>query len=371
MSESLNVIENMNLNIFAEDSSLAVVEERQLHNFAHGALIETLDDVLSEVDVDGDVILDSLTIDLNVNASGEVFRQIAELLRNELKSKLAPAVFRAQSAPVTDMLANVYRQHLPVDQSSNVERRFDALAESWYQDHPGQKFNPQAFAESVIKMMQAENPQMDIQQIAYVVYQWLLHAKNANSHRKPQPVPNTHEVQHSELESGKTSHEVSDSGLVLLSPYLSALFDRTGCLEKGVIVSDDAKRKALAVLKYAAFGMYSEPPRNAAVMNLLCGLPLTPVFLVNELPEVSDDEKRLVDSLLKAVIANWKAVGQMSPDGLRGSYFVRNGSVETADATDVLTVEKKAYDILLDKLPWSFTVVKHPWMKKALNVKWR
>ena len=41
MSESLNIIENMNLNIFAEDSSLAVVEERNLHNFAHGALIET------------------------------------------------------------------------------------------------------------------------------------------------------------------------------------------------------------------------------------------------------------------------------------------------------------------------------------------
>ena len=53
MSESLNIIENMNMNITVEDSSLPVASERELHSFAHGALIETLDDVLADVNVDG------------------------------------------------------------------------------------------------------------------------------------------------------------------------------------------------------------------------------------------------------------------------------------------------------------------------------
>ena len=84
MSESLNIVENLNLNISVEDSSLPVATERELYSFAHGALIETLDKSLAEVNVDGDVTLDSLTIDLNVDAQGDVFRQIANALRDAL-----------------------------------------------------------------------------------------------------------------------------------------------------------------------------------------------------------------------------------------------------------------------------------------------
>lgn len=366
MSESLNIVENLNLNISVEDSSLPVATERELYSFAHGALIETLDKSLAEVNVNGDVTLDSLTIDLNVDAQGDVFRQIADALRDALKSKIGSAVFKAQSKPVTTMLADVYRQHMPIDKSSVLEHRFDALAESWEAEHQGQKFNPLAFSESVIKKMQAENPQMDIQQIAYVVYQRILQMKNAKTVRTPDKNP-----RNSEQDLAKTAYEIMDSGLVLLAPYLPALFERTGCIEKGVFANEESQRKALAVLKYAAYGNYAEPPKDAALMNLLCNLPVSPVLYVDELPKVSDSEKELIDSLLNAVIANWKAVGHMSPDGLRGTYFVRNGTLETAGASDMLTVETKTFDILLDKLPWGYSMIKHSWMKKVLNVKWR
>ena len=264
------------------------------------------------------------------------------------------------------MLADVYRQHMPIDKSSVLEHRFDALAESWEAEHQGQKFNPLAFSESVIKKMQAENPQMDIQQIAYVVYQRILQMKNAKTARTPDKNP-----RNSEQDLAKTAYEIMDSGLVLLAPYLPALFERTGCIEKGVFANEESQRKALAVLKYAAYGKYAEPPKDAALMNLLCNLPVSPVLYADELPKVSDSEKELIDSLLNAVIANWKAVGRMSPDGLRGTYFVRNGTLETAGASDMLTVETKTFDILLDKLPWGYSTIKHPWMKKVLNVKWR
>lgn len=366
MSESLNIVENLNLNISVEDSSLPVATERELYSFAHGALIETLDKSLAEVNVDGDVTLDSLTIDLNVDAQGDVFRQIADALRDALKSKLGSAVFKAQSKPVTTMLADVYRQHMPIDKSSVLEHRFDALAESWEAEHQGQKFNPLAFSESVIKKMQAENPQMDIQQIAYVVYQRILQMKNAKTARTPDK-----NSRNSEQDLAKTAYEIMDSGLVLLAPYLPALFERTGCIEKGVFANEESQRKALAVLKYAAYGKYAEPPKDAALMNLICNLPVSPVLYADELPKVSDSEKELIDSLLNAVIANWKAVGHMSPDGLRGTYFVRNGTLETAGASDMLTVETKTFDILLDKLPWGYSMIKHSWMKKVLNVKWR
>ena len=367
MSGSQNVIENMSLNITVEDRYSSIVSERNLYSFAQGVLLETIDEVLKEVDVEENVKLDSLTLDLKVENNTDPFEQIAKTLRAELKSKLKSVVLKSQTTPVTTMLAEVYRQHLPMEKTSALEHRFDELADRWNEEHKGEKFNPLNFSESIIKMMQAENPNMDIQQIACVVYQRIVQAKNAKKSKDNKSSQNEHDI----ADSSKMLYETADSGLVLISAYLPVLFERTGCVVKGAFVSEDAKMKALSFLKYATFGQYKEPPRNAAVMNLLCGLPVTPVFAADDLPKLSDEEKALVDSLHTAIISNWSAVGHMSPDGLRSTYLVRAGTVETSGATDLLTVENKTFDILVDRLPWAFSVIKHPWMKKVLNVKWR
>ena len=36
----------------------------------------------------------------------------------------------------------------------------------------------------------------------------------------------------------------------------------------------------------------------------------------------------------------------------------------------LLTVEEKAYDILLETIPWGFRQVRLPWLKKYVQVKW-
>ena len=366
MSRMRNIIDNLNLNLSLDGSVSELVSERELYGFAHGALAETLEELLDEVVTEGDVVIDSLTIDLDVDRSRDVFQQIADGLRSALRQKLKPAVFNAQSAPVTNMLAEVYRHHLPMEKASDIEFRFKEIAEAWNREHPDQKFNSLSLAETVIKRMHEEFPNIDVQQIAYVVYQKIMQQKNAKKEQAVQKV----RKEPAPFDSKKLL-EVADAGLVLISPYLPALFQRAGCFENGAFANDDAKLKALSVLKYVAFGAYKEPLKNAAVMNLLCGLPATPIAYVEDLPKISDDEKSLVDSLLGAVIANWRAVGHMSPDGLRSTYLVRYGEIDTDGETDLLTVENKTYDILIDKLPWGYSMIKHPWMKKVLNVKWR
>ena len=360
MSTSQNVIHDMNLNIEFENPAHPIVSESELYGFANGPFIECIDEILDGIHIEGDVELDSLSVDLELDGEGDIFLRILDGLRDSLRSKLDTAVFKAKSDPVTSMLANVYRQYLPMEKSSNIERALDSFLEKWKAEHDCEMFNSLGFSEMVLRKIQAEFPHLDWQQIACVVYQKILQMKNSS---KPQKSDN--------LASLKNAETVADSGLVLISPYLPPLFERTCCTEKGTFISEASQKKSLAVLKYAAFGNYKEPPGNAAVMNLLCGLPVTPVYYADELPGLSDSEKELVDSLLKAVIANWKVVGNMSPDGLRGSYFVRPGIIETTGAADVLSVEKKTYDILIDKLPWSYSMIKHPWMKKMLNVKWR
>jgi hypothetical protein len=36
-----------------------------------------------------------------------------------------------------------------------------------------------------------------------------------------------------------------------------------------------------------------------------------------------------------------------------------------------LKVEQKGIDVLLDHLPWSFSLIKHGWMKRPVHVEWR
>ena len=76
-------------------------------------------------------------------------------------------------------------------------------------------------------------------------------------------------------------------------------------------------------------------------------------------------------ALLRAVIGHWGALGETSPDGLRGAYLVRPGIYRRrGDGEDVLRIETHAFDVLLDRLPWEIGVVQLPWMKRMLWVEW-
>ena len=179
MSGALHVVDNMELNLNLDGPISELVSERNLYGFAHKKLAETIDEVLESVVADDDIVIDSLTLDLEVENSADVFQRIAEALRSALKSKIPPAVFKAQYTPVTDMLADVYRHHLPMEKASDIEFRFKEIAEAWNREHPDQKFNSLSLAETVIKRMHEEFPNIDMQQIAYVVYQKIMQQKNA------------------------------------------------------------------------------------------------------------------------------------------------------------------------------------------------
>ena len=79
-----------------------------------------------------------------------------------------------------------------------------------------------------------------------------------------------------------------------------------------------------------------------------------------------------MESLILGMIQNWKAIGNTSIQGFRESFLNRKG-VLTLDQNNYwhLKVEPKTFDMLLDSLPWSFSIIKHPWMDRVIHVKWR
>ena len=73
---------------------------------------------------------------------------------------------------------------------------------------------------------------------------------------------------------------------------------------------------------------------------------------------------------MKNVVKQWNALKGSSVDALRGSFLIRDGILTPSTNGWLLTVEKKAYDILLDKLPWGIAMIKLSWAPYVLSVEW-
>ncbi|MCP3925570.1 MAG: hypothetical protein GY714_23625 [Desulfobacterales bacterium] len=165
---------------------------------------------------------------------------------------------------------------------------------------------------------------------------------------------------------------VSNSGIVLFWPYLTKLFESTGVMKKSGFVDDEKRMRALFMLQYLADGSDNAPEYDLVLNKILCGMDADEP--VDSFITLSEEEKRECDGLISAVIIHWTSgtsLKHLSPQGLRSMFLKRDGLIRVRDATLVLKVEEKSHDILLDKLPWSVSNIKLPWMKSPLFAEWR
>ncbi|WP_316632407.1 contractile injection system tape measure protein [uncultured Flavobacterium sp.] len=161
---------------------------------------------------------------------------------------------------------------------------------------------------------------------------------------------------------------VRNAGIVLLNNYISILFERLKLVEENKFISNEHQVKATQYLQYVITGMTETEEMYLPLNKVLCGLPLTDA--VPNSIEISDDEKNLIDSLIQAAISHWPEIGECSTDGFRGNWLVRDGILVEQDDKWELTVDKRAYDLLINKSPFAFSIIKYHWMDKPLHVMW-
>ncbi len=165
---------------------------------------------------------------------------------------------------------------------------------------------------------------------------------------------------------------VNNSGIVLFWPYLTKLFQSTGVMKKSGFLDDEKRMRALFMLQYLANGSENSPEYDLVLNKIICGMEADEP--VDSFITLSEKEKGECDDLLKAVISNWisgTSLKEFSQQGFRSMFLIRDGLIHVRDATLVLKVEEKAHDILLDKLPWSVSTIKLPWMESPLFTEWR
>jgi hypothetical protein len=159
---------------------------------------------------------------------------------------------------------------------------------------------------------------------------------------------------------------VEDAGVVLLHPFIQVLFAEFAISRKdgtGLLLPD----MAVQTLHYLVYGNASFQAHRLAAIRCLCGLDEN--YVVQEI-DLPPELKSECDQLLSSVISHWKVLKKTSVEGLRVSFLQRMGLISNEEDHFKLKVEKQSYDLLLDHLPWSYSIVKLPWMLKPVYVQW-
>ena len=164
---------------------------------------------------------------------------------------------------------------------------------------------------------------------------------------------------------------IDNAGLCLLSAWFLRLLSMLDYLNEARKDIKDTKSRirAIFLLQYLTYQEEKEYRETELVFNrLLVGLPMH-IPLPKRL-ELTAEEKQIADSLLSAVKAHWPKMNGTSMKGFLQSFVTRTGRLGEQDEKWVLTVDDKAFDILLDSVPWGFRQIRLPWLKKYIQVKW-
>lgn len=162
---------------------------------------------------------------------------------------------------------------------------------------------------------------------------------------------------------------IQNAGLILTSPFLPRLFAMAGLLKDNRFRDPDAAERGIHLLQYTVDETIYPPEHLLPLNKIICGLePATPIRKEIELNAV---ERSAADGLLRAIIAHWQVLGHTSIQGLRETFLQREGRLQYTERGWRLLVQNGPFDMLLDRLPWSFHVTRHPWMDTTIYVEWR
>ena len=162
---------------------------------------------------------------------------------------------------------------------------------------------------------------------------------------------------------------VGNAGMVLAAPYLPRLFSALGLLADGKFADERAAERAVHLLQYMVTGEAASPEYLLVLNKILCGLPTaTPVCAGIDITQA---ERDCIEGLIQAMVAHAKAFGSCSVAAMRQTFLARQADLQLAEDAWQLRVHPGSFDMLLDRLPWGYSVVKFNWMTRPVHVTWR
>jgi len=164
------------------------------------------------------------------------------------------------------------------------------------------------------------------------------------------------------------SSYIGNAGLIILHPFIPALFEALGYIQNRAFCDSTARDKAVQLLGYLAGGQTALPEYELVLPKLLCGM--LPTHVTDRFVELTSVEKAEADHLLATVITHWSVLKNTSPDGLRANFLLRQGKLDWEQQEWRLRVSQEAYDMLLNSLPWGISLCRFSWMRWVIKTDW-
>jgi hypothetical protein len=158
------------------------------------------------------------------------------------------------------------------------------------------------------------------------------------------------------------------AGIVLLGPYFKQLFTHLNLLENKTWKTPEANYRAIHLIRYLASGQQMCPEHSLVLEKLLCGIAIDAP--IPRAIELSKEETEEATSLLQSVISNWAKIKNTSIDGLRETFFKRDGILIKKENGWQLQVERKTADVLLDSIPWNYNTLAFSWNDFIIFTEW-
>lgn len=161
---------------------------------------------------------------------------------------------------------------------------------------------------------------------------------------------------------------ISNAGLVLVAPFLPFFFKGLGLVENKQFVSQESQNRAVLLIQALLDDAYAYEESDLLLNKILCGIEPSEPIAVSFSP--TELEKEEIKNLLEAMVSNWTALKSTSGSSLAKGFFPREGSLKRFDKGYHLTVPRISIDILLNRLPWTISIIKLPWMNDPLFTEW-
>jgi len=159
------------------------------------------------------------------------------------------------------------------------------------------------------------------------------------------------------------------AGLVLLHPYIPTFLEYIEVYNKtSKNISTEYYDLAAHALHFLATGIENSYESDMQFVKWLLNFPQN--IIINRNYVLSKKVKTEANNLLSSALENWIALKSKSPDTLRGLFLDRKAKLIEDENADHLHFESMAQDLLLNQLPWAYSLVKLPWKQKLIQVIW-
>lgn len=170
------------------------------------------------------------------------------------------------------------------------------------------------------------------------------------------------------LHQGEKYH-INNAGLVLLAPFFSVVFKNLGYVGKRRgFVNKQACMRAVHFSQFLVTAKHYPPECGMTLNKILCGMEVNEPMerFIDLTAKELDAAQEVIDSALE----HWTVLKRTSAPVFRQTFLQHEGILTSQGSNWLLRIERTSVDVLIDMLPWTISIIKHPWMKQPVMVEW-